>query len=213
MLLFPLNGDSMNAATPKTNSRKAQAEERRHQILDVALEVFAAKGFQGTSVKDIAQAADISLGLMYHYFASKDDLFLAVVEHHSFLPQLKKILTDTQGRPFSQVFNDLGTSFLDLLEKKSGLVKIFFQEIQFNEEIAGIWANLMREGVSLLQKYLDLQVVAGNLRHHNTEVTARSMFSIVVMYHLTRTIYPPSLKSRNKYLQEIMDNLLNGIKA
>src|ERR1041385_4982883 len=52
-------------------TRRQQAEQRRIQLLDTALEVFAAHGFDGTSVKDLAEAAGVTQGLLYHYFASR----------------------------------------------------------------------------------------------------------------------------------------------
>lgn len=55
-------------------------ESRRKQIMDVALELFADKGYAHTSISQIATKAKISKGLMYNYFKSKDDLLLNLVE-------------------------------------------------------------------------------------------------------------------------------------
>ncbi|WP_406864356.1 TetR/AcrR family transcriptional regulator [Streptomyces sp. HUAS MG47] len=44
------------------------------RLLDAALQLFAEKGFEGTSVQDVVRAAGVTKGAMYHYFASKDDL-------------------------------------------------------------------------------------------------------------------------------------------
>jgi TetR/AcrR family fatty acid metabolism transcriptional regulator len=48
--------------------------ERRHEILDAAVRVFARKGFHAARVGDIAAEAGVAHGLLYHYFASKDEL-------------------------------------------------------------------------------------------------------------------------------------------
>lgn len=50
------------------------------EILDAALEEFALRGFAATRVEDIARRADITKGLVYSYFPSKEDLFLAVLK-------------------------------------------------------------------------------------------------------------------------------------
>lgn len=55
-------------------------EEKRDRILGAAIEEFAARGFAGASVNRIAAAADISVGALYKYFATKDDLFLYIIE-------------------------------------------------------------------------------------------------------------------------------------
>ena len=55
-------------------------EERREQILDVAARVFAHKGLAGTRIADIATEGEMSQGLIFRYFASKEEVFAAVVE-------------------------------------------------------------------------------------------------------------------------------------
>ena len=50
------------------------APERRRQILDAAIRVFARQGFHSTRVADIADEADVAYGLVYHYFSSKENL-------------------------------------------------------------------------------------------------------------------------------------------
>ena len=53
-------------------------EDRRETILGVAIREFADKGFNGTSINGLARKAGISIGSLYSYFHSKDDLFLTV---------------------------------------------------------------------------------------------------------------------------------------
>lgn len=59
------------------------AKERRAQILDAALGVFARNGYANTGTADIAAAAGIGEPTIYRYFASKHDLYLAALEHSS----------------------------------------------------------------------------------------------------------------------------------
>ncbi len=58
--------------------RAAAVEDKRRQILDAAVRVFARKGFHATRVGDIAGEAGVAHGLLYHYFESKDDVLEAV---------------------------------------------------------------------------------------------------------------------------------------
>ena len=66
--------------SPRT---KAQFEEirqnRKHQIMDVALEVFATDGYHSASISKISKRAGISKGLIYNYFESKQDLLLETI--------------------------------------------------------------------------------------------------------------------------------------
>lgn len=52
-----------------------------HQILEAAIELFSEKGFESTSIQDIAQLAGVAKGTVYLYFKSKDDLMKQVYEY------------------------------------------------------------------------------------------------------------------------------------
>ena len=56
-------------------TRKEQKERRRQEILYTALELFVSKGYAATKITDIAKQADMSRGLMFHYFESKEKLY------------------------------------------------------------------------------------------------------------------------------------------
>ncbi|MCP4869670.1 MAG: TetR/AcrR family transcriptional regulator [Proteobacteria bacterium] len=57
-----------------SDKRDAAFEEKRRAILRAATKVFAQKGYTGTRVGDIAKEAGIAYGLIYHYFANKEDI-------------------------------------------------------------------------------------------------------------------------------------------
>jgi TetR/AcrR family transcriptional regulator, fatty acid metabolism regulator protein len=65
---------------PRSGAARASAADRRRQILDAAVRVFARQGFHTCRVSDIADEAGVAYGLVYHYFSSKeqvlDTLFL-----------------------------------------------------------------------------------------------------------------------------------------
>ncbi len=55
-------------------------EERRRQILSVALRLFAQRGLAATKITDIAQASEISQGLLYHYYCSKEEIYAELIQ-------------------------------------------------------------------------------------------------------------------------------------
>ncbi|MFM8868119.1 MAG: TetR/AcrR family transcriptional regulator [Ilumatobacteraceae bacterium] len=61
-------------------SLRLPAPERKDQILDVALRVFAERGFHETSMNDVAEAAGITKPVVYQHFASKSALFLEIID-------------------------------------------------------------------------------------------------------------------------------------
>ena len=77
-------------------------EERRQNVLKVAIEEFATNGYNATSINDISKKAQISIGAMYSYFASKEDLFLSIVNNAYFL--MDHILKDVEDNS-SDIFD------------------------------------------------------------------------------------------------------------
>lgn len=61
-------------------SMRLPATERREQLLEVALEIFARQGYHGTSMNEVADAAGVTKPVLYQHFDSKRDLFLALLE-------------------------------------------------------------------------------------------------------------------------------------
>jgi TetR/AcrR family fatty acid metabolism transcriptional regulator len=57
-----------------TSSRAAAAADKRRQILDAAIRVFATRGFHACRVSDVADEAGVAYGLVYHYFSSKEEI-------------------------------------------------------------------------------------------------------------------------------------------
>lgn len=73
------------AVPPKTTEVSARparmpGEDRRRQLLQVAIESFARNGFSGTKTKDIAAAAGVSEAILFRHFASKEDLYHAILD-------------------------------------------------------------------------------------------------------------------------------------
>jgi AcrR family transcriptional regulator len=66
--------------SPRTKEQSAAAREAaRESILGAALKVFTRRGYYGTTMADVAREAGVSYGLAYHYFRSKEDLFVELV--------------------------------------------------------------------------------------------------------------------------------------
>src|SRR3954464_13896520 len=59
---------------------RVTAQDRKEQILDVASSLFARKGFQGTTTREIAQRARVNEAILFRHFASKESLYWAVID-------------------------------------------------------------------------------------------------------------------------------------
>src|SRR5215468_2098695 len=92
-------------------------ELRRQQIIDGALEVFAEKGYEKATNKDIAEAAGIgSPGLIYHYFKDKGDLFIQVLEQRAPMLQLLSRSESLMNLPPRAALTLFGTTLLNTLD-------------------------------------------------------------------------------------------------
>lgn len=105
------------------------AAERRRQILDAAIQVFARQGFHSTRVSDIADEADVAYGLVYHYFPSKenvlDELFL---ERWSLL--LESIReADGTDLPPRQKLGSVARFIIDSYRYDPDLMKVIIVEV------------------------------------------------------------------------------------
>jgi AcrR family transcriptional regulator len=198
-----LNEYSMNSV--KT-SRRQQAADRRDQLLATALEVFAAKGLDGATVKDLSDAAGVAQGLLYHYFRSKEELLQAVLDQHYFLPQLRFIAATDQDRPAGDVLVELALRFARVLDQNRRVVQLMLREAPSNASVAERIERGRREGVRLLADYLASRVSAGELRPHDCETSARLVFYAVFAAHLSET--PPE-----PFLPAALEIVLHGLVA
>jgi AcrR family transcriptional regulator len=186
--------------------RDQQAEERRQQILDTALTLFAQRGFENTTIKDLADAIGVAQGLVYHYFRSKDDLLFAILEEGTFIPALRRLLTVSPDRPAVDVLEEVARDFSDFLVERGLMLRIVLREAQTNPRVAAIRQRMIGAGVDLLSSYLEARVRAGELRPHDPRIAARAFFSTIVALHLTEA-------PADGLVPAFVDLLLHGIAA
>src|SRR3954469_16369107 len=93
------------APTPRGEPRLRPQDISRSQLLDAAEEVFGRKGFHETTLKEIAELAEFSVGSVYSFFENKDDLFqqIFVRRGEEFMPLLRALLESDDGTPVDQL--------------------------------------------------------------------------------------------------------------
>jgi AcrR family transcriptional regulator len=189
-----------------TFSRAEQADRRRAELVDVALRLFAERGFRGTTIADIATATGTAHGLVYHYFRSKDELLEAILERYSFLPQLRSLLAVSPNRPASDVLTEVAVGFSRLLDERPELLRLVVMESQTNPIVAAALARVTEEGLVVLTEYLRARIAAGELRIHDPTVPARALFWAIITKHLG----PPGADG---FETDLVAVLLDGIRA
>lgn len=66
---------------PPTDPEQGERSGRREELLQTAVDLFAANGFKGTSIRDIASTLGVSVSVIYHYFNNKEDLWSAILDY------------------------------------------------------------------------------------------------------------------------------------
>jgi AcrR family transcriptional regulator len=94
------SGDSSR----KAERRALQHDLSRAQLLDAAEELFGRRGFYETTLKEVAELAEFSVGSVYSFFADKEDLYLQVFlrRGEEFIPAMQQVVADG-GTPLEQL--------------------------------------------------------------------------------------------------------------
>ena len=108
---------------------KAPPADRRRQILDAAIRVFARQGFNDCRVSDIAREAGVAYGLVYHYFDSKDEVLDTLfVERWDFLLAAIRE-TDTGDRAARAKLEAIASFIVDSYRHDPELMKVIIVEV------------------------------------------------------------------------------------
>jgi AcrR family transcriptional regulator len=102
------------------------AVRRRRQLLDVSLEVFAKRGFHGTSMAEVAEAAGVTKPVLYQHFGSKRDLYLQLLDDvgQRLLEEVQKA-TASAGGPRQQVASGFEAYFRFVADHESAFRLLF----------------------------------------------------------------------------------------
>jgi AcrR family transcriptional regulator len=98
-------------------------DERRERLLSTGLELFGRQGYETISVDEIAAAAGISRGLLYHYFPGKRDFYVAVVRE-AVDELLELIEPDPDLEPAEQLRASLRAYFAFVLRRRAGYLAV-----------------------------------------------------------------------------------------
>ena len=119
----------------KLTPRKQQAVEMRRKIQTAALDLFDRDGFENVSVEAIAQAAGCSVGNIYHYFKSKDELALQVTDNvDEVYRDLEQLYDDDTARPAIDKLMDFVGRTLRISVEDPVLYKAFIQAMKHPQQ-------------------------------------------------------------------------------
>lgn len=110
-------------------SRAKSAADKRRLILDAAVRVFARQGFHACRVSDIADEAGVAYGLVYHYFASKDEVLdtLFLERWNVMLELIRQV--DEEQLPIREKLEAIAAFIVDSYQHDPDLMKVIIVEV------------------------------------------------------------------------------------
>lgn len=130
----------------------SKGEQTRRVILNAAHQLFTEQGFHGTSMRQISDKADITLGGIYNHFSSKEEIFLSVlIEFHplqKIFLELREIDSDNLEDSFHQVGNNLHNT---LISHNDFFNLLFIELVEFKaQHVPDLFTNLFPKGLEVL---------------------------------------------------------------
>src|SRR3954453_13737444 len=128
----------MRMAVPRR--KRLELPERREQLLSLAVLAFSTKSYDEVSVDELAQSAGVSKGLLYHYFPSKRELYVATVRTAA-EQLIERVLPDPSLSVRDQIARGLD-GYLSFVEQNAAAYTSLIQSgIGRDDEVIGIMDN------------------------------------------------------------------------
>lgn len=177
---------------PKFRRRKA---ERPDEIVEAALQVFAAKGFAAARLDDIAARAGVSKGALYLYFATKEELFRAVVEQ-AIAPNLKTVLglISVHPGPFGDLITRVAGHMAQIVETTpvGAVAKMVIGEAQNFPALARVWHDeLVSPALGAMAGAIAAAQARGEVRPGDPRAFALSLISPLLLGVIWRETFVP----------------------
>lgn len=181
------------------------------KIIEVATELFAQKGFEGTSIRDICKIAGVNISLISYYFGGKEELYKKIVEHI-----VSKIMTHMRSKfqslnPFQGPPNfdtlDKNTKVQLLLKMVENIADFFYSSNISDEEIMILFREQMTSGIPInAEGYSIFKKLLASLmgKDENDKEVIFRCITIVGQIHSARILKQFSLKmmKQEQYTQE-----------
>jgi AcrR family transcriptional regulator len=194
---------------PATRARMT-GKQRREQLLEVGRRLFAEKGFEGTSVEEIASRAQVSKPVVYEHFGGKEGLYAVVVDREiAFLLDAVTGALVSGGHP-RLLLERAALALLDYVETSSDGFRILVRDSPVAQS-TGTFASLISDVASQVEHILVAEFKRGGLNHRMAPMYAQMLVGMVA---LTGQWWLDSRKPRKAEVAAHLVNLAwNGLSG
>ena len=168
-------------------------EERRLQILRVAVTLFSQKGFRGTTTREIAAAAGVSEAMVFRHFATKQELYAAILDHkacsgtaYSPCDLVAQAVTQKNDR---DVFELLALNVLNIHDEDPHFHRLLLHAALEGHELAAMfWERNVRPVYEYLGDYVRGRQREGAMVDIDPHVVVRAFVGMVIHHSLNNTL-------------------------
>ena len=216
---------------PPGDASPASLTARQQKVLQAALEVFAAKGFDGASTAEIAQRAGVAEGTLFKRYRSKRELLMAVVSPFFIrfvtpmaVDPVKGILSD-DSVPLEAALRAVIVERAQFLESHWSEFRAIAQEAARMPEMrAALVDYLAPEVCKVLEGFFARRIARGEVRDLDTFTLSRALVSLIATYVIANHAFPAGpcghglggpdgLGDLDEQAGVMADILVNGIRA
>ncbi len=186
---------------------------RKKQILDAALTVLVANGYERSRMDDVVQASQLSKGAIYWYYKSKKDMYLDLVDYwvDQYSATINHLVEIDQSA--SNQLRDLFNYFTNQYESDpdpfSALTE-FWSMAQKDSDFGAKLQSVYSRFLDLLDKIITKGIRDGEFKNVNSRITAMSIMLNVESINWFTLFEPHGVKAR-EYMQTITDFILSGL--
>jgi AcrR family transcriptional regulator len=202
---------SARTSTPSVSAADSRFDRQLAKILEHATTVFAKRGYEGASMRDLSRASGMSLAGLYYYFDSKEKL-LYMIQRHLFLSVMDLVrerLRD-ESDPEERIRIFIGTHLEYFLAKPEAMKVLSHEDDVLREQLGSEVTGLKRQYYHCCGDLVDAFKASKGL-HFNSRLATLSLFGMMNWIH---TWYNPRLDGDARNVaREIGDVFLRGIYA
>jgi AcrR family transcriptional regulator len=200
--------------------REEKSERSRRAVLDAALYLFSHQGFRATTMRQIAERADLSTGNCYHHFPDKEKIFRELIDEYLDITRTErfpftKVLYGTEQFPDN--IEQLGYAARDSVRQFRGyLALVYVDVIEFGgTHIQKLYANMADRYTEFFERMGTREIISARLRPHVSPASALLLTSRLFFNYFSLEILfgvpEPFGKSANDVVKEIADIIRNGV--
>lgn len=198
-----------------TRSQPAEIDTRT-RILNAAQRLFAQKGYNGTTTRDLAQAASVAEGTLFRHFANKKAILVELATQ-GWIEILTDLLTELSEMGSYQAVAQVMRRRMLNIHKNADLMRVCFLEAQFHPELRDrIQAEVISKMTDVAEAFFETAMERGIYRPMNPRLVAHvflGMFAVAGFSQQTLLENDSSPKAMQEMAEGLADIFLHGVLA